>query len=525
MKSCAVEKKDIPRLHDHLLGLDISNIIAKEFAYHQTCYTNYTRPPKRKIEKLTDFSNLFTFVKTRIIENGEVLEIGEIMKLWSYDDIVDVRTIKQKLVDEFGTDIGFWSPRSGKSLVFSELIPKGQIIEVGSSRLKAANSLLSETSLRDKVREVAKTIREEVKEIESIFTSWPPTEQELYNCEVHLPPLLKLFLSSLLSCKPKLSKNKEASVNSLGQDIIFKVTNGRQKPLKHVLLSLSTKRKTGSKQMIKWLNRLGHGISYDDVNYLETGLAESQMLRKSLRTFVPSTVEPSKFITFIWDNNDINPETLTGISIHCTNGIIVQLRSEHSTCSDVPDFTVRNRDKKRSFKGVQSELQPYFVSKRHEPQSFLDVETNSISDHSISSKYIDFVWILLKSVFSTSIPNWTGFNYLITPEIIESYHEVSYLPAIDKSPTSYDTVLEVLKQSKEKAEVLGLTETDIVMDQATYEKAVDILVNPVNAELNDFIVLRMGAFHTSCIFITVIGKRFADAGLRDLIIEANLVGN
>ena len=145
-------------------------------------------------------------------------------------------------------------------------------------------------------------------------------------------------------------------------------------------------------------------------------------------------------------------------------------------CSDVPDFKVRNRDKKRSFKGVQSDPQPYFVSKRHEPQSF--------SDHSISSRYI--VWILLKSVFSTLIPNWTGFNYLIAPEIIENYHEVSYLPATDKSPTSYDTVLEVLKQSKEKPEVLGLTETDIVMDQAIYAKAVDILVNPVNATVKRF---------------------------------------
>ena len=34
----------------------------------------------------------------------------------------------------------------------------------------------------------------------------------------------------------------------------------------------------------------------------------------------------------------------------------------------------------------------------------------------------------------------------------------------------------------------------------------------------------MGAFHTSCTFLAVIGKRFADAGLRDIIVEANLLG-
>ena len=51
-----------------------------------------------------------------------------------------------------------------------------------------------------------------------------------------------------------------------------------------------------------------------------------------------------------------------------------------------------------------------------------------------------------------------------------------------------------------------------------------VLMNPSHKDLKDFIVLRMGAFHTSCIFIAVIGKRFHDAGLRDWIIESDLLG-
>ena len=50
------------------------------------------------------------------------------------------------------------------------------------------------------------------------------------------------------------------------------------------MLSLCTKRKTGSIQVIQWLNKLGHGISYDDANCLETSLAESQMCDKVLKT-------------------------------------------------------------------------------------------------------------------------------------------------------------------------------------------------------------------------------------------------
>ncbi len=104
------------------------------------------------------------------------------------------------------------------------------------------------------------------------------------------------------------------------------------------------------------------------------------------------------------------------------------------------------------------------------------------------------------------------------------WNRVVCLPAINQSPTKLETVQDVLVQSKLKAEALGLSETDVVMDQAIYARALEILLMPRNRELKKFIVLRMGAFHTSCIFLSVIGKRFADAGLRDLIVEANLVG-
>jgi hypothetical protein len=33
----------------------------------------------------------------------------------------------------------------------------------------------------------------------------------------------------------------------------------------------------------------------------------------------------------------------------------------------------------------------------------------------------------------------------------------------------------------------------------------------------------MGAFHTSCPFLAVIGKRFADAGLKDILVEEEVV--
>ena len=100
---------------------------------------------------------------------------------------------------------------------------------------------------------------------------------------------------------------------------------------------------------------------------------------------------------------------------------------------------------------------------------------------------------------------------------------VFYLPSIDKSPTKISTVYEVLFQVKAKAEALSNTEPDLVLDHAIYCKALLILMEPKNIQLKNFINLRMGGFHASCIFVAVIGKRFVAAGLKELCIEATLI--
>ena len=84
---------------------------------------------------------------------------------------------------------------------------------------------------------------------------------------------------------------------------------------------------------------------------------------------------------------------------------------------------------------------------------------------------------------------------------------------------SFEFVAEVLRQSKVKAEALGLTEVDVVMDQAIYAEAVEIMVHPTHADFADFIILRMGSFHTALNFVSVIGKRFSNSGMRELVVE------
>lgn len=110
------------------------------------------------------------------------------------------------------------------------------------------------------------------------------------------------------------------------------------------------------------------------------------------------------------------------------------------------------------------------------------------------------------------------------PPSNDAPHSVHYLPAINQSPTRFDTIQEILLQVKEKSDALGLSCADLVLDHAIYTKALEVMTNPELNYLHDFINLRMGGFHACGIFNTVIAKRFGAAGLKDLMIEADLIG-
>ena len=79
-------------------------------------------------------------------------------------------------------------------------------------------------------------------------------------------------------------------------------------------LGLAVKRKTGSVITTRWLNRFGHSVSYDEINAIETRLAEEQLASQNARRYIPNNIQPSTFVTFVYDNCDhiqriLNPYT------------------------------------------------------------------------------------------------------------------------------------------------------------------------------------------------------------------------
>ena len=83
------------------------------------------------------------------------------------------------------------------------------------------------------------------------------------------------------------------------------------------------------------------------------------------------------------------------------------------------------------------------------------------------------------------------------------------------------TVSENLNRPEKIRKSLHLQDIVAVMDPALYERASEVTWKQKDAYAP--IILWLGTFHTICNVLSTIGKRFQDAGLRDLCIESGII--
>ena len=110
------------------------------------------------------------------------------------------------------------------------------------------------------------------------------------------------------------------------------------------------------------MNRLGHAVSYDEINSIETKLTEDQASRREPRKFVLNNIQRSVFVTFVYGNCDHNIESIYNVTPHGDNEIIVQ-KSLQTTSNDISTNPLVKNVHRRSFKPVSNELQPLIKTK------------------------------------------------------------------------------------------------------------------------------------------------------------------
>ena len=188
-----------------------------------------------------------------------------------------------------------------------------------------------------------------------------------------MPKSVSLFLFYLLPCTKDdshSSKRTRRLVSSFGQDMVYAITYGKTKFPKHIILPFAIKSLTGNVGLIHTVNRLGHSVSYfqldlvtvypthssiwsqcillparlgHSVSYSQLDLVTVYPTPSSKRLTQPSVykklslsvgdvplpanIYPGVFTTLAWNNIDRLEETISGEGTSDrVNGIAVQTK-------------------------------------------------------------------------------------------------------------------------------------------------------------------------------------------------------
>ena len=135
---------------------------------------------------------------------------------------------------------------------------------------------------------------------------------------------------------------------------------GPEKNKKTVALGLCLKRKTGSKDILTWLDRLDHCISYDKVNRTEIYLAETESKNNTNERLISSNMNLSSFITFVIIIHNLFMAKVS------TNMIMIQPQEpNHILINEEPTFISDVTYQRRScFKPISMDIHKYQPVKR-----------------------------------------------------------------------------------------------------------------------------------------------------------------
>ena len=156
---------------------------------------------------------------------------------------------------------------------------------------------------------------------------------------------------------------------------------------------------SGSKDVITWMNRYGHTISSGEVNLVKTNAAETQASVLS-RTFVPRIMQPSAFVTFVFDNCDHNLESKFKLTMHCTSGTVMQKcqNTDNRILTHNPILQQAESRKGQSFNLTQQDLAPFIKQPRSEPTKFDVVDININLFYILLMMYtMSFIYQLLQN--------------------------------------------------------------------------------------------------------------------------------
>ena len=289
--------------------IEDSDLIAKEFKYHECCYKDFTRKEKHLTPSLYgkgNFEKVKAYTEEKVLTENQAVSMRILHDLYglSTDDTRYRGKLKATIQSEFTDKLHF--------VFINETTPEVVI---------STESIKSHVFINDKehlLYQAAEYLRADIEEHAKNLPelSWPINIDELDSENRNSPESVTSLLTQLL--RNKDHPNREALtrlIESYTSNLIHDVTRGKVITTKHFLLGLGLHNITGQRLPIQILHRLGHCMDYNFVCEIETAQAETAQMLATESGSLP--LKPASrtetVLTYFWvDNFDMNLETQPG---------------------------------------------------------------------------------------------------------------------------------------------------------------------------------------------------------------------
>ena len=548
---------------EQLLAVCTKDLISSEAKYHASCYKLFvkitysdkcdenTDAEENQDEMMDIYDAVFAFCEN-LMEFPRVIEFKMIRKVMvdeaSKLNVTVPESHYKNLIRKISAtfkNLTFLHYQHNKVLVYPSSLKMEDIVIQNYDMNSELQSMQCSVSENEKnVIKVAKLLHGEIKN-QPPQMSWPPQDSELdpAKTELFIPPLLRTFLTVLISGQrvDSDSSRTERTLrlrNSFGQDLVYAVSNGATKTPKSVLFPSMIKSLCNNTEILKLINKYGHGISYNLIEEIETEYALHIInTQKENRVIIPKELEQNKpnqqVALMIADNIDNLESTLGGSGTsHRVNSILV-IKGKPTETAEVSEESSERPAKRKCRRSLPTdivvrEIPHYYRGKRMGPGVL-----NHMKDINNSSSYIDkangirelyLIWIgirKLKTHPALLIPGWTGFCITMRKNIVVVESTIGYLDTIDSPATDIKTAYEVLCRGCEIKDRLELEAVVCVFDQSFYAKAAEVYWK--NKELFKDLLIMLSGFHLLMTLLGIIGTRFGKAGLKELAVQSEVV--
>lgn len=323
------------------------DLIAAEGKYHKACHASYVSKMniKRKYDASTKEENTFDEAFNRLrkaitpeIENGKAYDMNvllimfkkELEKMGNAADSYTKQKLKARLIAHYKEHLVFHQPpqQSKPEIVYVSSISLIDVINAASNHpppdtASSTTKAKTETCTFDflGIYSVASQIRRDIMKCKGIdINPLNIGDLQLETAKVLLPQSLYWLIRWIVTGEQYSDHSPsngnttdERNIIMAAQDLVHCASHARVKLPKHIGLSMSVKHLTGSKQLITLLNRMGHCSSYEEIEQVETSLANESLARADVSgVIIPTNISPGAFIQMAADNNDINEESIDG---------------------------------------------------------------------------------------------------------------------------------------------------------------------------------------------------------------------